>query len=128
VVQRAAGASFSPDYFETLASVSAQLVGIVENARIIECLDCGEQPKPRRGLRRVADVAAGAERIFQGIGASPGIATGSAVFRGARRLDLATRQAPAGDPAAERTRVRTADLRLAPAPPQRPDAPAPDRR
>ncbi len=46
--------------------------------------------------------------MLRGIGASPGVAIGAVVFRGAYHLDLSARELPAGDPDAERVRVRTA--------------------
>jgi phosphotransferase system, enzyme I, PtsP len=109
VVLRASGRrDFSAQDIETLATICAQLVGIVENARIIDALDRGESPAPR-GTRRTSSVEPeGGEHILRGVGASPGIAMGAAVFRGAYRLDLSARELPAGDPTVERARVRTA--------------------
>jgi len=46
--------------------------------------------------------------VLRGVGASPGVAIGTALFRGVYRLDAAARARPAGDPAVERARVRDA--------------------
>ncbi|HSM92276.1 MAG TPA: phosphoenolpyruvate--protein phosphotransferase [Anaeromyxobacteraceae bacterium] len=107
VLRRAAGTPYSAEALATLETVAAQLVGIVENARIIGALDRGERPAPL-----VARPSHGApergERSLQGVGASPGVAIGPAVFRGAYRLDLSALELPAGDAGAERARVRSA--------------------
>jgi phosphotransferase system enzyme I (PtsP) len=108
VVQSAARRDFSAEDVGMLATICAQLVGIVENARIIDALDRGEGPAPHAAPRPPAAGSVGGERILGGAGASPGIAIGTAIFRGAYRLDLSARDLPAGEPAAERTRVRTA--------------------
>lgn len=108
VLQSAGRREFSAEDIEALATICAQLVGIVENARVIDALDRGERPAPRAGPRPSAAESEDGERILRGIGASPGIAIGAAVFRGAYRLPLSARKSPAGEPAAERARVRTA--------------------
>ena len=46
VVQSTERRDYSVQDIETLAAICAQLVGIIENARIIEALDRGDQPKP----------------------------------------------------------------------------------
>ena len=99
---------FSAGDIAALETVSGQLVGIVENARIVDALDRGEQPLPRSAPRPSIAASEDGERVFHGVGASPGVAIGAAVFRGARRPDVATRSAPAEHPDVERARVRTA--------------------
>ena len=99
---------FSAEDIGTLATICAQLVGIIENARIIDALDRGERPVPRAAPRPSSAESEDGERILRGVGASPGVAIGPAVFRGAYRLDLSARALPAGEPDAERARVRTA--------------------
>jgi phosphotransferase system enzyme I (PtsP) len=99
---------FSSEDIAELGTICAQVVGIVENARIIDALDRGERPAPRTAPRAAAVEPQNGERILRGVGASPGVAIGSAVFRGAYRLDLSARDLPAGDPETERLRVRTA--------------------
>jgi phosphotransferase system enzyme I (PtsP) len=126
VLQSTVRRDFSPEDIGTLATICAQLVGIIENARIIAALDRGEQPAPRANARIIAALDRGEqpapraplgsscppsedqERILHGVGASPGVAIGNAVFRGGYRLDLSARELPAGEPAAERARARTA--------------------
>ncbi len=107
VLQRVGSVEFSPADVGTLATICAQLVGIVENARIIDALDRGERPAPRAPPPLAAEPEDG-ERILHGVGASPGIAIGAAVFRGTHRLDLSAQRLLVGEPAAERARVRTA--------------------
>lgn len=108
VLQGAAGRTFSAEDVGTLAAICAQLAGIIENARVIDALDRGERPSPQAAPRSSPAEAAHGELVLQGVGASPGVAIGPAVFRGAHRLDLSARELPAGDPATERARVRTA--------------------
>ena len=107
VLQGPAGRDYSPEIVGTLATMAAQLVGIVENARIVDALDRGERPGAQPAPRPPDEPEPG-ERTLRGMGASPGIAIGLAVLRGACRVDLAARDLPAGTPAAERARVRTA--------------------
>lgn len=108
VLQSTARRVFSAEDIATLATIGAQLVGIIENARIIDALDRGERPVPRTAPQPLPTESANGERIFRGVGASPGVAIGPAVFRGAYRLDLSARGLPAGEPNGERARVRTA--------------------
>jgi phosphotransferase system enzyme I (PtsP) len=100
--------AWSAEEIGTLGTIGAQLVGIIENARIIDALDRGERPGPLPAPRRPAIGPLGGERTLRGVGASPGVAIGPAIFRGAYRLDLSARDLPAGDLATERGRVRTA--------------------
>ncbi|HLK40703.1 MAG TPA: phosphoenolpyruvate--protein phosphotransferase [Polyangiaceae bacterium] len=108
VLQNVAHRDYSPDDVATLAASCGQLATIVENARIIEALDRRERPAarlpPRSGIAEPAD----GERTLRGVAASPGVAIGTAQFRGALRLDLTAYARPTGDPAAERVRVRQA--------------------
>ena len=108
VIQSTARREYSAGDIEALAAVCAQLVGIIENARIIEALDRGERPRPRDLPRLPSTEAGEGELVLSGVGASPGVAIGPAVFRGAYRLDLSARDLPAGDAAEERERLRTA--------------------
>ncbi len=108
VLQSTVRRAFSAEDIGTLATIGAQLVGIIENARIIDALDRGERPAPHAAPRPSAAESEGGERILRGVGASPGVAIGPAVFRGAYRLDLSARDLPAGEVAGERARVRTA--------------------
>ncbi len=108
VLRGSARRAFSTEDIGTLATICAQLVGIIENARVIDALDRGERPSPQAAPRPSTPEPALGERILRGVGASPGVAIGPAVFRGAYRLDLSARDLPAGDAGAERARVRTA--------------------
>jgi phosphotransferase system enzyme I (PtsP) len=108
VLQSVGARDFSAAEVETLATICAQLVGIVENARVIEALDRGERPAPPGQAHPRATQSPVGERVLQGVGASPGIAMGTAMFRGSEWLDRKARDVPAGEPAAERARVATA--------------------
>ncbi|WP_394823202.1 phosphoenolpyruvate--protein phosphotransferase [Pendulispora albinea] len=111
VVQSSGPRVFSAGDGEALTAIGAQLAGIIEDARIIDALDRGEPPLHRgatRALAVPAAVPAKGEWPLHGVGASPGIAIGAAVFRGAPRVDLAARAPSAGEPEAQRARVRTA--------------------
>jgi phosphotransferase system, enzyme I, PtsP len=106
VLQSIAPHGYSAHEIATLATASAQLVSIVENARIIEALDRGESPSPRAAPR--TPPASHGECVLHGIAASPGIAIATALFRGAYRLDLPAHAEPAGDPDSERRRASSA--------------------
>jgi phosphotransferase system enzyme I (PtsP) len=108
VLQSRVVRDFSAEDIAELATICAPLVQIVENARIIDALDRGERPVPRLAMRPLPINSEDGERILRGVGASPGIAIGPAVFRGTFRVDLSARALPAGDLATERARVRTA--------------------
>ncbi len=108
VLQDAGRRRYSAEVIEALAASCAQLVTVVENARIIEALDRGERPAPRVLPRPPAMGPANAERSLHGVPASAGVGIGAALFRGAYRPDLSARAHPAGAPAAERARVRDA--------------------
>jgi len=107
VLERALPRGFSTGDAEALAAIGAHLVGIVENARIIDAIDRGERPAPHAEPRRASALPEEGERTFRGLGASPGVAVGPAVLQ---RASHPTGPAgpPAGDPSAERARVRTA--------------------
>ncbi len=108
VLQGTVRRDFSAEDIGTLATICAQLVGIIENARIIDALDRGERPVPQAAPRSSSTEPEDGERVLRGVGASPGVAIGAVVFRGAYRLDLSARDLPAGEASAERARVRTA--------------------
>jgi phosphotransferase system enzyme I (PtsP) len=109
VLQSVAQREHSKNELATLAATCTQLVSVVENARIIEALDRGERPRPRGPMRPAPVETSDGERILRGVAASPGVAIGTALFRGAYRLDLSSSPGrAAGDPTAERARVRSA--------------------
>jgi len=108
LLESAGQREFSAEDVRTLATTGAQLVGIIEKARIIDALDRGERPLPRAQPRRPTLESGDGERILQGVGASPGVAIGPAVFRGAPRVNLSAAEFPTGEPGMERALVRTA--------------------
>ena len=107
LLESAGQREFSAEDTKTLATAGAQLVGIIEKARIIDALDRGERPLPRAQPRRPLESVDG-ERTLHGVGASPGVAIGPAVFRGAPRVILSAAEFPSGEPGMERALVRTA--------------------
>ncbi|MFC1706953.1 phosphoenolpyruvate--protein phosphotransferase [Planctomycetota bacterium] len=108
VLQSTAPRDFSEEDVEALATVCAQLVGIIEDARTITALDQGEQPTPRAARHLPSVPSEDRQRVLRGVGASPGVGIGTAVYRGGYRLDLSARELPAGELVVERGRVRTA--------------------
>lgn len=107
VLLRSDHAEFTASDVETLATTGAQLVGIVEIARIIDALDQGERPMVEPSLGASSIEPTDGEQILRGVSASPGIAIGAAVFRGAILIGAAA-AVPAGPAPAERLRLRTA--------------------
>lgn len=101
VVQTRDRRNYEVDEIQTLSTISAQLVGVVENARLIDALDRG-----REGIRYLREArmwqAGGrptsGERaedlVFQGCAASPGIAIGTAVLRGAQDITIESFERP----------------------------------
>ena len=104
VVQSREQRDFSRDEIQTLNTISAQLVGVVENARLVHALDQPDtarryiselrrwntgngSPKSRRGEIRL-----------EGHPASGGIATGEVIFRGSFEIPEEIRSRPAKGP------------------------------
>lgn len=92
VVQSHEQREFKREEIETLNTISAQLVGVVENARLVNALD---QPDTAQRyldeLRRwngdqVSSPSQSGEQRHEGHNASPGIASGVVVFRGTYEL------------------------------------------
>ena len=108
VVQASGRRPFAADEIQALFGIAAQLVGVVESARLLEALARGEQLATLgRAPPRTAERTVG-EQVLRGLAASPGIVIAKAAFRG---VDAAPRSyAPArpGDEAAERKRMRHA--------------------
>ncbi len=86
VVQTKERRQYSPEEIRTLTVISGQLVGVVENARLIDALERGEN-----GLRYIEELrskwlAKGrrekGELVLQGVPASGGIAIGAALLSG----------------------------------------------
>jgi phosphotransferase system enzyme I (PtsP) len=115
VVQTLEKRAYSEEEVQMLATIAAQLVGVVENARLIDALDRGEEgsrylrevrqwqmpPKPSREQPRV-------DIVLDGSPASPGIAIGDAVLRGSHDLSLDDNDQPFQGAEAEKARVRDA--------------------
>jgi phosphotransferase system, enzyme I, PtsP len=106
LVLRVTGRGYSADDIATLTTMAAQLVSVVENARIVEALARGASPLPRGAAAPL--VRADTERVLVGVAASPGLAIGTALFRGAYRLELPGHGRPMGDPVHEQSRAREA--------------------
>ena len=100
---------------QTLFTISAQLVGVVENARLIAALDRGAEgeqylteehawlfPEPGSERRRQNDVR------LEGSAASPGIAIAEVVVRGSLELSDEDRLRTSLGPDSEKSRVRDA--------------------
>jgi phosphotransferase system enzyme I (PtsP) len=95
VIQTRERRSYSREETQTLTTISAQLVGVVENARLIDALDHGEEGVPYlhevRSWRTIGQVAPQERQedlILRGSPASPGIALGIALFRGSHDLSF----------------------------------------
>ncbi|MGQ9591022.1 MAG: phosphoenolpyruvate--protein phosphotransferase [Planctomycetota bacterium] len=80
--------AYSPEEIRTLTVISGQLVGIVENARLIDALERGqdglgylEEQRSARALEGPEARGEG-ELVLAGVPASAGIAIGAAVFTG----------------------------------------------
>jgi len=106
VLQNVGRRDYSADDVAALAAGCAQLVDIVQDARIVEALGRGERPAPMRP--QAAPAPPDGEHVLRGVAASPGVAIGTALFRGVYRLGLEARARPAGAPDVERARVRDA--------------------
>ncbi len=105
VVQAAGRTPYAAADLQTLFGVAAQMVGVLENARVLEALGRGQDvtaPKTRPNVR-----SDGGEHVVRGIAASPGVAIGAAVFRRAFPRGHAL-EPRASDEATERARLRDA--------------------
>jgi phosphotransferase system enzyme I (PtsP) len=105
VLQATGRTPYASADIQALFGAAAQMVGVVENARVLEALGRGEDPTAPTVHPDVGHDAG--EHVVQGIAASPGVAMGAAVFRRAfpRGRGLAPR---ASDEATERARLRDA--------------------
>lgn len=105
VVQAAGDAPYAAADIQALFGVAAQMVGVVENSRVLEALGRGED---LRAPRVHPDVGRDAgEHVLHGIAASPGVAIGAAVFRRAFPRGHGAAPRPI-DEATERARLRDA--------------------
>src|SRR5262245_30115074 len=114
VVQTREKRKYAPEEIETLTTISAQLVGVVENARLVNALDQGEEG--RLYLREVRSWNAARfetpgpplpDQRLKGNAASPGVVIGKAIFH-AYDLRLEVRDEPYAGEAAETSRLALA--------------------
>ncbi|HZN58488.1 MAG TPA: phosphoenolpyruvate--protein phosphotransferase [Planctomycetota bacterium] len=115
VVQSRERRSYSSDEIQTLQAIAGQLVGVVENARLIDALDRGEagtrylhEVKSWRTMGQVTPRQQETDLVLLGSPSSPGIAVGEAVFRGSHELGFDLGNAPFQGEAAEIQRVADA--------------------
>lgn len=113
VLRRVVDREFTDEEETELETIASELGGIIENARVIEALDLGDpawlSAEPDAGDEPRSDERLGVDEVgLRGVGASPGVAIGSAVFRGTHRVNLESQEFSAKDPVQERARVRTA--------------------
>lgn len=115
VVQSRERRVFTQDEIETLNTIAAQLVGVVENARLVSSLDHPERFKHyMQELRswnkeigeRAKDISG--ELVLKGIAASPGVAIGEAIYRGSYDLRYEALDEPFQDEKQEKERVAAA--------------------
>ncbi len=115
VVQTRDRRDYEVEEIQTLSTIAAQLVGVVENARLIDALDRGHEGikylKEARvwqaGGRRTGE-RPGEDIVFNGSAASHGIAIGAAVLRGTQEVTLKSFERPVLSVDEERTLVREA--------------------
>jgi phosphotransferase system enzyme I (PtsP) len=95
VVQTIDTRMYTQSDIETLGAMAAQLVGVVENARLIEALDRGDEDSQflddvrRWGTpARPSDEPLPPDTTFEGTAASRGVATAPVVVRGTDELSL----------------------------------------
>src|SRR5262245_48140656 len=114
VVQTREKRKYSPEDIETLTTTSAQLVGVVENARLVNALDQGEEG--RLYLREVRSWNAARfetpgpplpDQRLKGNAASPGVVIGKTLFH-AYDLHLEVRDEPYGGEGPETSRLALA--------------------
>jgi phosphotransferase system enzyme I (PtsP) len=117
VVQTKDRRSYTPEETATLSTIAAQLVGVVENARLIDALDRGKEGRQfidelrswhgpgsaSKGLRQ--------DLSLEGAAASAGIAMGEAVLRGSHELSADALGAPFRGVEEERRRLEQAMLK-----------------
>lgn len=101
VVQTREKRQYSPEEIEMLTTIAAQLVGVVENARLVNALDQGEEGQVYLQEVRSWNAArlddAGpmvADQRLKGNAASPGVVMGKALFRGSYDLRFEVRDEP----------------------------------
>jgi phosphotransferase system enzyme I (PtsP) len=108
VVQHGGRREFSVRDQDDLATICGQLVGVVENARIVDALEREGSPPPRVAAPPLVQPNEGRERTLRGIAAAPGVAIGKAVFRVVQALEVAIGPELRAPPEAERARASAA--------------------
>src|SRR5690606_17722905 len=115
VVQSTERRPYNQEEVQMLYTIAAQLVGVVESARLIEALDRGDE-----GVQYLNEVRAwhstfygtgiskANDIVLHGSAASPGIAIAEVVIRGAFELRSSDRKISSLGEDTERTRVRGA--------------------
>jgi len=112
VVQTRDKRAYSEEEIETLTTISAQLVGVVENARLVDAIDRGEAGSGylremkawnSRGPDPVEQT--GPDLELRGNAASPGVVIGEALFRGSFELRIEVRNEPSRGETAETERI-----------------------
>jgi len=101
VVQTKARRAYSQEEVQTLSTIAAQLVGVVENARLLDALDHGEagtqylhEVRSWRTLGQAAPEGKRNDLTLLGNPAAPGLAMGEALFRGSHDLSFDTDTLP----------------------------------
>lgn len=108
VVQSGGRREFSVRDQDDLATICVQLVGVVENARIVDALDREGSLPPRVTAPPLVQPNEGRERTLRGIAAVPGVAIGKAVFRVVQAPEVAIGPELRAPPEAERARASAA--------------------
>jgi phosphotransferase system enzyme I (PtsP) len=107
-VQPSGTRAYSEREVARLATIAAMLGGIIASARLIDALDHRERTEHHDVATRMLQSGAlrGGERILHGSKASPGIAIGEALHRGAAELSSEARASRALGTEKEHARVR----------------------
>ncbi len=115
VIQTRERRSYSPEEIETLTTISAQLVGLVENARLVHAIDQGDEGLDYLREVRSWNAARGEtanpsapDVILKGNAASPGVVLGKALFRGTYDLRFEARDEVFAGAAEETARMSLA--------------------
>jgi phosphotransferase system enzyme I (PtsP) len=110
-IQPLGARAYSEQEVARMATISAMLGGIIANAKLIDALDSGERAERFTAAishRPQRSEIPGGERILYGSSASPGIAIGEALYRGAVELSSEAAATRALGAEKEHARVRDA--------------------
>lgn len=115
VVQHREKRAYREEEIQTLSTIAGQLVGVVENARLIDALDRGEdgtgylhEVRSWRTSGHVTPRAPCSDLVLIGSPASPGLAVGKAMFRGSHDLTFDIHNTPSQGEVNELHRVTIA--------------------